>query len=516
MTTFIARSLIALTVVTLVCGMANAAQVSTPPLSAPIAVVAIVVNDAAPLRAGPRDSAQSQTQLWRGEVVEVRAERSDYLQVWDHGRERGGFVRARDLRRLALNPADAPELLTVVRFLRDTWGPESLGIGYAAAWIQAAPRDAVNGESGVEVLDALGTFADRLARRASAGAPGSKAAEAALSAHLDVAARYGVRFVSYERETRMQICYDGEAFRRVLAMAASAEQRARAALALTRVECIDPALAAGERIKRDLWSAEVLDRADLQGVAAVQRNRIAMRQAGLWSSLAFQRARQGEASDAKLAATRALSALAAVERSELSDDDQRLYSEAAIRVGASRWAVFGESVGSDSTGSGLANSSRPTIATTPGEQGQTCVLLLDSKQDHRNPLARRCTYGLVWMGSASVNREGNAAALAVQPLESWRELWVFRKQSGKWSIDVLPPTSGGPELGYIEFAGWVPGGTQMLVARESRVEGRQRRSFDVMALETLAAERQSPDALQLGAFQRWQDAQWKRDSVSLR
>jgi hypothetical protein len=38
----------------------------------------------------------------------------------------------------------------------------------------------------------------------------------------------------------------------------------------------------------------------------------------------------------------------------------------------------------------------------------------------------------------------------------------------------------------------------------------------LMALETLAAERQSPDALQLGAFQRWQDAQWKRDSISLR
>jgi hypothetical protein len=559
-----------------------AAATSAAPSSAAAAVaMAIVVHDAAPLRAGPRDSAQTHTQLWRGELVEVRGERSDYVQVWDHGRERGGFVRARDVRRLALGAADAPELLAVVRFLRDTWGAEALGIGYAAAWIRAAPTAAVNGEAGVEVLDALGTFAERLARRASAGASagtaGSKAAEAALSAHLDVAARYGVRFASYERETqtqqtRMQICYDGEAFRRVLAMTAgaqqragatnaqqrgettsaqlrgettsaqqrgettSAQQRARAALALTRAECIDPALGVGERVKRDLWRAEVLELADPQNVPAVLRNRLAMRQAGVWSSVAFQRARQGEAAAASAAAQRALSALAAVERSELSDDDQALHAEAAIRVGASRWAVVGERSGVEGAGgqavdpakalavaahaittpAGLAGTRRPTIVTAPGEPGQTCVLLLDAKQDVRNPLARRCTYGLVWMASASVNREGTAAALAVQPLDSWRELWVFRKQGSVWSIDVLPPTAGGPELGYIEFAGWVPGGAQLLVARESRVEGRQRRSFDVLRLDTLAAERQSPDPVQLGAFQRWQDAQWKRDSVSLR
>jgi hypothetical protein len=36
--------------------------------------------------------------------------------------------------------------------------------------------------------------------------------------------------------------------------------------------------------------------------------------------------------------------------------------------------------------------------------------------------AQRCTYGLVWPGSATLNREGTALALAVQPLDAWREL----------------------------------------------------------------------------------------------
>ncbi|MBX9831987.1 MAG: hypothetical protein K2X78_02960, partial [Burkholderiaceae bacterium] len=63
----------------------------TTPAGAPITTLgsAIVVQDQAGLRAAPRDSAQQQSSLWQGEVLEVRGERLDYLQVWDHKRERG-------------------------------------------------------------------------------------------------------------------------------------------------------------------------------------------------------------------------------------------------------------------------------------------------------------------------------------------------------------------------------------------------------------------------------------------
>ena len=181
--------------------------------------MAIVLRDQTALRAAPRDSAPQQAVLWQGEVLEVRGERLDYLQVWDHVRERGGFVRASQVHRSRLGAADAPGLLTLIAFTRQSSGSEALGIGLTAAYLQAAPAEALRGAAGVEAFDALGTFADRLAQRVSAGNAPNKAAEAALAAHLEVASRYGVHFASFERDGRMQICYDGDAFRRILARA---------------------------------------------------------------------------------------------------------------------------------------------------------------------------------------------------------------------------------------------------------------------------------------------------------
>ena len=115
-----------------------------------------------------------------------------------------------------------------------------------------------------------------------------------------------------------------------------------------------------------------------------------------------------------------------------------------------------------------------------------------------------------------MNREGNALALAVQPLDAWREIWVFRRQADAWTVRVLPPAASAPHIGYAEFAGWVPGGTRMLVAREVRSDGKFRRSFEVMRLDTLAVARQAADPDKIDLFQRWQDASWKEQTLSLR
>jgi len=118
--------------------------------------------------------------------------------------------------------------------------------------------------------------------------------------------------------------------------------------------------------------------------------------------------------------------------------------------------------------------------------------------------------------SASLYREANALALAVQVLDGWRELWVFLKGPEGWRVEVLPPAAASPGLGVAEFAGWVPGGQQMLVARESRAEGRYRRTFEVISLTTLQAERQASEPTALGAFQRWADAGWLHASPAMR
>jgi hypothetical protein len=459
--------------------------------------LAIVTQDNASLRAAPSGGAAQHAQLAAGDLLEVRGERLDFLQVYDHRRERAGYVRATQVRAVSGNAAEAPQLLAVVRFLRDTTGAEALGIAYVAAYLKAAPTQAI----GAEPFDALGVMAERLARRASApGAP--KAAVAAL----DTVAPYGVKFTSLSaRDGAITLCYDGDAFRRVLAQAsATADEQTRAALALA--DCIDPSLPLRERVAHNAWRAQALDRIDTKvPLAAPAQQRLHARRAAVWSSVAFDRSRLGESAQA--AAQRAIDELAAVDRSALGDDDRVAYDDAAVRVGAVRWAAQPNA----------APAARLQIATSPGDEpGQTCVTLGDPKHA---ALARRCTYGTVWTASARVAADGKTAVLAVQPQDAWTELWVFRQQrNGRWTIDALPPaTASDTGIGFIEFAGFVPGQAKLLVARESRVGGQWQRRFEVLRLDgTFTAERWANTPQKLTAFSRWTDASWRQGSVILR
>jgi hypothetical protein len=381
-----------------------------------LASLAIVTQDQTALRAAASGNAAQQAVLWRGE-------RLDHLQVYDHRRERAGYIRATQLRLVSLQEAEAPQLLAVLRFLRDTPGAEALGIAYVAAYLKAAPAASITAEP----FDALGTMAERLARRASTRQ--TRGSET-VAAHLEVAGQYGVKFQSYEREGAVQLCYDGEAFRRVAAMAATPEQQARAVLALTRHDCVDPALRPLERQQLDRWRAELLDRLPAAQFAQLPepvKNRLHVRRAGVWSTIAYQRSRGSDSPQS--AAQRAIDELAAVNKSELGDEETVEYTEAAVRVGASRWAAL----------PALPNPGRLNVVTQAGEPGQTCVLLTDARHDARSPLARRCTYGSVWVASARAAADGRTLVLAVQPLDTWTELWVFRVQADGWAVQVLPP-----------------------------------------------------------------------------
>jgi hypothetical protein len=221
----------------------------------------------------------------------------------------------------------------------------------------------------------------------------------------------------------------------------------------------------------------------------------------VWAAIAWGQSRRGEAPQA--AARRALDELAAVNKGELGDDEALETTEAALRVGAVRWAAEPPQ----------AMPGRLQVQLRAGQPGQTCVQLMDATR----PLAERCTYATVWPASARASADGRALVLAVQPMEAWSELWVWRRQADGWTVDVLPPSASGPGLGYVEFAGWVPGGAgKLLVAREARAEGRGIRRFEVLDLGTLAAERYAGSPQGLAVFGRWADAQWKRGTVSVR
>ena len=486
---------------------------------------ALVLQDALPLRSGPRSAGTPLASLSQGELVELRGVRLDYLQVWDVARERGGYVRASALRPLALTPEEAPELLALVRFLRDRSGSESLGLGLAAAYLKAAPAGTITAEA----FDAMGMLAERLAARANAAATNAANApvrpgEPGIAAQLEVAASLGIRYQSLERDGHVWLCYDGDAFRHVGALAPTPEQSARAALALTRPDCISDTTPPLQRWQADQARADLLGRVPVAGLPPYVRNRIRMRQAGVWAALAFEDSRRLAVesgapapglpavtpSDVVLAGNQALDALAGVDRSELADDDQSAYAEAAMRVGASRWAA--EPAPAPAAG-GLR------IATQPGQPGETCVLLLDAAHAAGHPLARRCTYGTVWSASARVDAHATALALAVQPLAAWRELWMFRATPAGWTLQVLPPSTRVDDVGYVEFAGWVPATGEVLAAREVRDPqhaGRLLRTYELLDGRTLATEKAADAPASLKAFWRFQDPAWKRVTVSLR
>ncbi len=181
-----------------------------------------------------------------------------------------------------------------------------------------------------------------------------------------------------------------------------------------------------------------------------------------------------------------------------------------MRVGASRWAaepVFAPAA------TGLH------IATQAGAPGETCVLLLDAKHDATHALARRCTFATVWTASARANANSTALTLAVQPLDTWRELWMFRATASGWTVQVLPPATEAGGVGYVEFAGWVPATGEVLAAREVRdpLHGnRLARTYELLDGRTLATERVADAPASLKAFYRFQDPAWRRVTVSLR
>jgi len=234
------------------------------------------------------------------------------------------------------------------------------------------------------------------------------------------------------------------------------------------------------------------------------KNRLRLRSAGVWASIAFERVRRGE--PAQEAAELAIAELASVNKSDVAEEDASAYADAAARVGASRWAA--EPV--HPSGTGLA------VIASPGQPGETCIKLVDKKHEQAAPLVQRCTYAIVWINSVAINPKGTAVALAVQPLDSWRELWLLHRTPDGWRIDIAPPADGTPELGYVEFAGWVPGANKLLCAREAKVNGKFVRSFEVLNMETLNVEKHADRPDSLSQFYRWQDPAWKRQTVSLR
>jgi hypothetical protein len=450
-----------------------------------------------------------------------------------------------------LDPATAPELRAVVRFVRDAGGSESLGIGYAALYLRAAPA----GSDTSEILAAIGTMAARMARRASArradgrdGAGallGSASASVSVSAaQIEVAESYGVHFRSIDATVvggRARLCYDGEAWEQVLASpSAPPLERARAALFLAGGECLEPGLSVAARRAWNDHRIEALGAVEPALLPAYLAGRLRLRRAEALAWRGFDEARRagapsGSAAQAEAAAVREL---ALTDRGVLAPEDLDTYDDVAVRVAASRFAT--------ETPSRAASQRRTAVVVVARGPGESCVRVVESGAGTATGtsagagaaagsrvVGERCTYGVVWQGALRWSSAGNAATIAVQPLPAWTELWVIRRVEGRsspaaaggdpgarWTIEPLVPATTEPqvgyEVGYVEAAGFSPDGARLLVVREARASGQTQRRFQVLSLSTLTVENQAGAVDRLLAFKRWSAGSWRAATLALR
>jgi hypothetical protein len=456
---------------------------------------AIVTGDHVALRAQPERTAGQQAILWKGDWLEVRGGRKGWLKVYDHRHERPGWIKERNVRVVELDEPAAPGLRAVVDFVRDAPGSESLGIAYAAMYLKVAPKGGID----ASILIAIGDMAERLARRASTASDG------AASEQVAVAASWGLAFASVEQGDGAQICYDGAAFRQALALGAAPADAAVAVLALTDARCASPTLAATERQAADEARAALLDTVDPARVAGPRGDALRIRRAEIGAQLAWAIARRGDVAGAARAAATATSAFARVDKAELADEDADDYQAAALAIAASRWAAAPPIT---------RPADAPALRLSVGQPGETCVAIAPAKGA---PSAPSCTHGQVWPASFRVAPGGRVATVAVEPLPGWLELWLFRRgDDGGWMVDILAPTTDGPDLGYVELAGWSPDRSRAVVVREARSDGAVHRSYQVVVLGTLAVETQSPTLAGLGRARTWATEDWRATTVALR
>lgn len=458
---------------------------------------AVVVGDHVALRAAAERMSAQQAVLWKGDWLEVRGEKKGWLKVWDHRHERGGWVAARNVKPVVLEEASAPAVRAVVEFLRDTPGQESLGIAYAAIYLKVAPKGSID----APLLISIGAMAERLAQRASR--PAITPADAATAEQLDVVRSWGIVMTSVERPDGAHICYDGAAFHGGLALGPGPSDAATAVLALTEPRCEPEGLGATAKVARDEARLALLERVEPTRVGGPVANQLRIRRAEIAAQLAWATARRGDLAGAAKHAEQAFAMLARVDKEELAEEDAPAYASAAVGVAAVRWAAIP-----------AAEVSGLSLKLAAGDPGQTCVTLVPKKGAASEP---KCTHGQVWPSSLRASANRSAAAIAVEPLPGWLELWMFRRgDDGGWMVDVLAPNTDGPDRGYVELAGFSADGTRAVLVRESRTAGQVRRSFEAVTLGTLAVERQAGNLGALGSAKKWASAEWRQRTLALR
>ncbi|MBS2024748.1 MAG: hypothetical protein JST92_20320 [Deltaproteobacteria bacterium] len=481
-----------------------------PPERDPVRTVTIVVDDQVSLRSSPRAGAPVSAVLSRGDLLELRGEEPGFLKVYDHQRERPGFVRPSQVRVHKLDAAGAAELKTIALFLRDQQGMEALGTSYALL-ARELHTDELEPGHGDPLDDAIAQMTDRLAARASRR---WSTPQQNLADQLEAVRARGIRFVPREIAGQVILCTDGAAETRAL-RDGDANEAARAVLLLTQSRCGDDTAPPAKQGEWHAWRLDLLGSLEPHLLRPELAARVRLREAESWAFLAGQAARARDLPHASDAAEHALDRLLGVDRAALPEEAQVTYDEVAVRVSAARHAQ-------DTQENPLAEaaSSQPQLTFAAMDDGRTCLTLRAARAREAKQGAvvlEHCSYAVPWPSTARVSPHGDAVALVVSPTPTWTELWLLRRGArGAWALEVLPPAAIDPGVGAIELAGFTPDSRSIMVAREAMVQGKLVRQFEVRALKNLALVAHADAAGRLRAFARYAAGDWKSKSVALR
>ena len=474
-----------------------------------------------PCAARPGDGAPAQAILYRGDWLEVRGEVPGFLKVWDHRRERGGYVRPTSVRVHRLSEACGGGAGAVVRFLRDAAGFESLGIGYAALYMKVAPAAAagparVGGGAGRPGGDGRAARAARLGTapggrdraRRRAGRPGRRGRELrrrlsplrARRAHGGLLRRRRLR-ARAAAAGRPASCAPAPRWPSPAAAASipaprSAQRRAWNDARLDILAALDPALASGA------------------GCRASPPTACACAPPKPWPRRPTTRPpRAGRPPRAR---SRAPNPCA----SWPSSTAARLAPEDLPRLRGGRPARGGHPLAGRAARASARRRPSPSRSPRAAPARPACACVRPDRPAPRpsSPCDRALHLGVVL--PASLRLAPSAAR--------WRR-WPSRRcrpgpSSGssaptrrpRLARDVVPPGPGEPgqDIGYVELAGFSPDGRRLLVARELRTAARLTRRFELLGARqppssTGPAPRPLPPA-------RWASPTWRQSTLALR
>ncbi len=487
-------------------------------LAALAVTVALVVQDQAPLRAAAHENAPRQTMLTAGDWLEVRGEQLGFLQVYDHRRERPGYVRTATVRSYGRRRDRGAEARGARRV-----PARRAGRGVARHRLRRALPAGGAGRRRSAPRSSTRSGRWRSGSASGASARVARAGDGSLAAQLEVAESYGVHFVSFERKRRDAA--SATTARRSAACSRSAGRGRRGSAprsGLTDRRCVGP------RARHDRGSGA-------REVAVGGAGRRGPREARSGGSRVRTRAPAPPSlhRPVRPRCPRGAGRRPPRRAAGVRDGQARARARGPVRprrrrpphVRRGRAPIRVRPLGGRAPPRAVSICHGRRRDWPPAHPARrACVSGLARLR--RPPRSSTARTGVVWPSSVRVAPHDAAVVMAVELLPGWSELLVLHATPSGWTADTITPAALDPDIGYVELAGFSPDGSHLLVVREARASGPLgaphtlapwiRHVYDVVGTADLHVEKEVSSLREVPASRRWETAEWRKRTLALR